>query len=1405
MAPGAISPEPTEAVGSLTTKFDDTLRFYLNGTRVVLDEIDPEVTLLEYLRGVGLTGTKLGCGEGGCGACTVVVSQYNPTTRKIYHASVNACLAPLASIDGKHVITIEGIGNTKKPHAAQERVARGNGSQCGFCTPGIVMSLYALLRNNDSPTDLDIEEAFDGNLCRCTGYRSILDAAQTFSVSAGGRGGGGCAKSKSNGGGGCCMDGKDKNGAGGGCCKDKTEGTDDGQPIKRFTPPGFIEYNPDTELIFPPALKRYDFQPLAFGNKRKRWYRPVTLNQLLEIKSVHPQAKIIGGSSETQIEIKFKALDYPVSVFVGDIPELRQYEFQADTLTIGGNVTLTDFEHLAEQAVEHYGAAQGQVFAAINKQLKYFAGRQIRNVGTPAGNLVTASPISDLNPVLMAAEAVIVAKAKDKSDPTGVATAEIEIPMSQFFQGYRRTALPSEAVLASIRIPATQAKGEFFRAYKQAKRKDDDIAIVTTAMRIRLSDDGIVEQCNLVYGGMAATTVSAKTANQYLIGRQLASQETVEGVMDALEKDFSLPFSVPGGMASYRKALALSLFYRFYHEIMVELGEAEAGEGPNAPAAAKIADKEATVELEREISTGETDNEAAAEYEQEVLGKGNPHVSALQQTTGEAQYTDDIPPSKNELYGCLVLSKKAHARILSINYDAAFDVAGVVDIIDRSHMPNDAANHWGPPDFDEVFFAEDKVFTVGQPIAMVVASSAARAAEGARLVKVEYEELPTILTMEEAIEKNSFYNFFRELKRGDDVNDAFAKCDFVFSGETRMGGQEHFYLETNAALAVPKLEGGEMEIFSSTQNPNETQMCAAHACDVQANRVVVRTKRLGGGFGGKESRSVQLSTIVALAAKVTRRPVRCMLTREEDMVTSGQRHPFLGRWKVGVNRDGKLQALEMDMYNNAGWTRDMSAGVCERAMTHCDNCYMIPNVVIRGKLCKTNTMSNTAFRGFGGPQGLFMAESFMSEVADRLDIPVEQLRAINMYKDGDLTPFNQPLQDWHVPLMYEQVRRDTKYDERRTAIAKFNAEHKWRKRGLALIPTKFGISYTALWLNQATALVHIYQDGSVLVAHGGTEMGQGLHTKMTMIAAQALGVPLESVFVSETATNTVANASATAASASSDLNGYAIFNACEIINKRLAPYRESLGKDVPMKDLARAAYLDRVNLSAQGFYKTPEIGYSWETNSGMLFFYFTQGVAAAEVELDTLTGTWTCLRADVLMDVGRTINPAIDYGQIQGAFLQGIGLFTMEESLWLRNGPMAGHLFTRGPGAYKIPGFRDVPQVFNVQLLKGVEWKNLRTIQRSRGVGEPPLFMGGAVFFAIRDALKAARAQYGVVAKTVGPAGSKPDDNVDSDGGLLRLESPATPERIRLACVDPIMERARVTAKPGEQSYFVYI
>ncbi|MCJ1300209.1 hypothetical protein MMC08_003004, partial [Hypocenomyce scalaris] len=493
----------------------------------------------------------------------------------------------------------------------------------------------------------------------------------------------GCAKSKSNGGGGCCME-NGKQSSGGGCIGN----VDGDEPIKRFTPPGFIEYNPDTQLIFPPPLTRHHLKPLAFGNKRKRWYRPVTLKQLLEIKSAYPSAKIIGGSTETQIEIKFKAMQYTASVYVGDIAELRQYAFNDDHVEIGGNIVLTDLEEICRKAIEHYGPVRGQPFEAIHKQIRYFAGRQIRNVGTPAGNLATASPISDLNPVFVASNSVLIAKSLEK---------ETEIPMSEFFKGYRTTALGPNDIIAKLRIPIGSREGEFFRAYKQAKRKDDDIAIVNAALRVSLDESHHVKSVDLVYGGMAPMTVVAKQAVAYLRGKRWNDPLTLEGAMSALEDDFDLRFGVPGGMATYRKSLAFGFFYRFYQEILFELNAKDVD-----------LDEDARGEIERAISFGKKDHAATQAYEQRILGKANPHVAALKQCTGEAQYTDDIPAQKNELYGVMVLSTKAHAKILSVDPSPAMDIPGIVEWVDHKDLPNPESNWWGAPNCDELFFAVDE-------------------------------------------------------------------------------------------------------------------------------------------------------------------------------------------------------------------------------------------------------------------------------------------------------------------------------------------------------------------------------------------------------------------------------------------------------------------------------------------------------------------------------------------------------------------------------------------------------------------------------------------------------------------------------------------------------------------------
>jgi xanthine dehydrogenase/oxidase len=1154
------------------------------------------------------------------------------------------------------------------------------------------MSLYALIRNSYDPVakefriserDIELEGHLDGNLCRCTGYKPILQAAKTFitedlngklaassltssdeelvkdeclevpynsdgnlkgSLQAGqscGRPGGCCRDPPKSAVGEAPLSGEGSSDSSSPDLSDSSKtsisspdedvsGAAYGKPIKsnekvsnegskvegtKLTtgldaPPSksrkgfpqyqFKAYTPNTELIFPPALRKLEKKGLYFGTSTHIWLRPVTLQQLLLIKDAYPTAKLVGGSSEVQIEVRFKDSSFPISVYVSDIEELRNIqvpETDADLsslseLIIGANAPLTDVETVCKELYAKLGP-RASALEAIRKQLRYFAGRQIRNVASLAGNIATASPISDINPVLMACGATLGLQSMSQG--------KFELPMSTFFVAYRKTKLPDDAIITSIKIPIpSQGVAEVTKAYKQAKRKDDDIAIVTTSFRVRLSDEGLVTDIALAYGGMAPLTVYAAETMKLLNGKKWHSSSTLESAMTSLGNEFDLTYGVPGGMATYRKTLAISLFFRFWHEVISDL---------------KLGTVDADLigEIHREISTGYRDNYNP--HEQRVVGKQIPHLSALKQNTGEAEYIDDMPPQARELYGALVLSSRARARLVEVDFSPAIGQGLAMGYVDKNNISK-AQNCWGSIVKDEPFFADGEVFSHGQPIGMVYAETALQAQAAARLVKVVYEDLPAVLTIDEAIEANSFFKYGKILKKGialeEKMEDIWSKCDKVFEGVTRIGGQEHFYLETNSALVIPNKEEKTYEVWSSTQNTMETQEFVSLVTGVPSNRVNARVKRMGGAFGGKESRSCQLACILAVAAKKEQRPMRCMLNRDEDMMTSGQRHPVQARWKVGTTADGILVALEADVYDNAGYSQDMSGAVMDRCCTHLENCYEIPHVLIRGHVCKTNTHSNTAFRGFGGPQAMFITETFMTAIAEDLKIPIDELRWKNLYKEGDLTPFLQRIdQDWHVPMMLEQVRKEVKYDERNAAIEKFNSEHKWKKRGMSMIPTKFGLSFaTALHLNQAGASVKIYADGSVLLHHGGTEMGQGLYTKMCQVAAQELDVPVDAIFTQDTATYQVANASPTAASSGSDLNGMAVKDACDQLNERLKPFREKYGSDAPMKTLAHAAYLERVNLSANGFWKMPKIGYKWgnydvETVKPM-YYYFTQ-------------------------------------------------------------------------------------------------------------------------------------------------------------------------------------------------------
>nr|XP_031845832.1 xanthine dehydrogenase isoform X2 [Nomia melanderi]XP_031845840.1 xanthine dehydrogenase isoform X2 [Nomia melanderi] len=1271
-----------------------------------------------------------------------MISKVDFKTKNISHLAVNACLTPVCAVHGMAVTTVEGIGSVKtKLHSVQERIAKAHGSQCGFCTPGIVMSMYALLRSTPKPTMKDLEIAFQGNLCRCTGYRPIIEAFKTFTeeweqmqLLSNHQ-----EKSLPNG---VCPMGEN-------CCKKIPIA----EPAEVFNSKEFRPYDPSQEIIFPPRLLTDPYlltEYLVISGKNVTWFRPRNITELLFLKNNYPNAKIVVGNTEIGVEVKFKHLSYPWLIHPILVEDMCTVQDNGELLHLGASNTLVDMEKVLKQRIDERPEHETRIFSEIVSMLHWFAGKQIRNVAAVGGNIMTGSPISDLNPIFMAAGVQLCLSSYGNGNRV--------VPMDHtFFKGYRQNIVLPDEVLIAIRIPFTK-ENQYFVAYKQARRRDDDIAIVNMALNVFFEPGtNIVQKASLAFGGMAPTTVLARKTCETMIGRHW-DESLLNDVHSSLLDELPLPDNVPGGMVKYRKSLTLSLvfkgFLRIHEKLQSTLDIRPSWPATFASGAEGFQDKEPRSSQYYQMVS--KDQEA-----NDLIGRPVVHASAFKQATGEAIYCDDIKKLPEELYLSLVLSTRAHAKILKIDASKAMFEEGVVAFYSARCIP-EKQRYFGPVFHDEEVFVSETVTSQGQPIGAIVAVSQSIAQKAARMVTVEYEDIePAIFTIEDAIKYGSFFTEIpKRIKKGDPEK-AFSESDRIIEGEIRMGGQEHFYLETQAVLAVPKED--ELEIFCSTQHPTEIQKLVAHCLNVHANRVVVRVKRLGGGFGGKESRTAVVALPVAFAAHRLGRPVRCMLDRDEDMMITGTRHPFLFKYKVGYNMNGSIKVLQVYIYNNAGYSKDLSLAVVERAMFHCENAYNIPVCDVYGIVCKTNLPSNTAFRGFGGPQGMFVIETIIRHIAEDLSLDPVKIAELNLYKEGDTTHYNQKLINCTMKRCWEECLLSSKYTERLEKVRQYNERNRYKKRGLAVVPTKFGISFTVLFLNQSGALVHVYTDGSVLISHGGVEMGQGLHTKMIQVASRVLKINPEKIHIMETATDKVPNTSPTAASAGSDLNGMAVLNACEEITKRLKPIIDK-NPNGTWEQWVTAAYLERISLSSTGFYKTPDIGYSFETNSGNPFNYFTYGAACSEVEIDCLTGDHQVLQTDIVMDLGASINPAIDIGQIEGGFVQGYGLFTLEEMVYLRNGA----LFSRGPGAYKLPGFTDIPEVFNVSLLKGAA--NPRAVYSSKAVGEPPLFLASSVFFAIREAIKSARAEF-------------------QDAGYFRFDSPATAARIRLACIDEITDQ----------------
>jgi xanthine dehydrogenase molybdopterin binding subunit/xanthine dehydrogenase small subunit len=1260
------------------------IAFTLNGKPTHIDFADARTdhfaatptgtTLSQWLRANGHTGTKEGCAEGDCGACSVLVSSTDATGAPVWR-SVCSCISLLPQLDGRAVVTAEGLAQDGL-HPVQAAMVHNHGSQCGYCTPGFICSMAegyarASLRSDDAA---GISAQLAGNLCRCTGYRPIRDAmSQALAF---------------------------------------RDGAADADLVR-------IGAKKSAALPAPPPPPTRTLDIEAHGH---RFLAPASLEELLRLWAVHPQARIVAGATEVGVWLRKRNQVEQVLLSTDRVDVMHNITVSHMGIHIGGAATLTQLE----EALAHQPA-----YEVLRTWLEVFAARTTRNRATVAGNLVTASPIGDLAPLLMVMDAEV-----ELQSVRGVRN----VALHGFFTGYRQHVMAADEVMTRIAVPTPTGT---VRAYKVSKRREMDISTVSAAFHWHADDEGNVVAARAAFGGVAATPVRLSTVEAVMIGRSTTDAATFAATIDVLDAAAQAALTPLGdvrGSSDARRSVVRGLIAKAWRG---EASEADAG-----PVGAVLHATKATLH--------EVDD-----------SRDQPHDSARLHVTGAARYVDDIAARKACAEMWPVQAKLAHARIVAIDAGEAQAMPGVLCVLTGHDVVG--SNNVGPIRADEPLLPVDEVQFASQVVALVVAHTQAQARAAAAKVKVSLEPVPAILGIAHAHEHQRFHNSALphgawHTQRKGNPTEALQRAPRTLRGSLVIGGQEHFYLESQAAVSEVG-DAMDVVVHSSTQHPSEVQAMVAHVLHLPRHQVVVHSPRMGGGFGGKETQASSCAAWTALAAwKLAgmgiHKPVRLQLDRDIDMETTGKRHPFRASFEVGFQDDGRITAVRCELDADGGFALDLSESIHDRAMFHFDNCYNIENVEVKGKIAATNVVSHTAFRGFGGPQGMLAIEDIMARVALACGLDAAVVRERNFYPSrGAHTHYHQAVDDFRIPPMWRKLQDDAGMSDRRGAVAAFNAGHVHVKRGLAITPVKFGISFTASFLNQASAWLLIYRDGSVQVNHGGTEMGQGLYAKVHGIVMRTLGLSSSRIRMMPTATDKVPNTSATAASSGADLNGAAVLLAAEELRRRLAPVAASLldkhvgrpvsahdvvfaddhvtlsmaqAPRVPFSDVAEAAYVRGVSLSSHGFYRTPDIFYDRATGTGKPFHYFAYGVCCAEVELDGHTGMKTVRRVDIIHDVGNSLHPHIDVGQVEGGFVQGMGWLTGEELKWNAD----GKLLTHSASTYAIPTIGDTPHDFRVRL-----WDEHATqpgvVHGSKAVGEPPLMLAIAVREALRDAVAA--------------------------------------------------------------------
>lgn len=1393
------------------------ISFLLNGEPVVCKGVRPKDLLIDYLRSpsVNLTGTKLSCGEGGCGACTVIWSTYDTDTGRIDHAAINSCLRPLASLDGTSITTIESISCNEVGCNIERNMVKYCGSQCGYCSPGFVTTMFSLLQQNARPTPVEIEKHFAGNLCRCTGYISLLNAMRA---------------------------------SGTGALAQLELSLKSAAPHRRLIHIHDGEYH---------------------------WFTPLTIEDVLSILSEYQpdagQLKFVQGN--TSIGIYKDDVDDPhILIDLSKIADWKRFSLQDKAIVLGGGVTMGALSKYLEELGELVDRQQYVGIKALYKHLDLIAGVQVRSVATVAGSLMlvkrhefTPRPFpGDLFTVLMTLRSRL-----EVLFPDGKHNwfALSEFASLQFRQ---------DMLITKIEIPFNRP-GELISTYKVARRAQNAHAIVNAGFRCELNLEKRIESLLLIYGGISTVPIELKnTASALLNGEYREwNAEFLDKALPLLlqEARSHLAHTENTGISNeYKLRLAANLFYKFYLEVKknldlpidpVEMSGREtlnhgSANGQHAymiapyydPTSGNLSstfhaflpaiDKPRILSEVNRVSDAVVSTKLALERTNAILDRVSPvKIDAPAQVNGTAKYTHDLAISPDTLSGFYVYSERRNA---TFSYNQGLD--DLLRVL-RERFPGVHYIHHGDiprPDpkadlFDvatiasyDPIFADGTVTCYGQPIGLTVAADPLLAKVAARFVqsRILYAEgpEPSAYSFAEAKLRNSLLanpgvpysgikQIYRPLADGDPAGSwiddpAPVEGNVFVKGRQETGPQYHFYMEPQGALAIPS-EDGEVQIFASTQNQSSCQRRIAAALGRPLNRITVGVTRLGGGFGGKELRQVYVCAAAAVAAVTLGRPIRLLLSRRIDMQMVGSRHPFDGSYALLADQRGRISRMRIDYKSDAGHSFDCSIPVMDLALLCAENAYYVPAFKTTGTVYRTNTQSRTAFRSFGLVQAMLITETGIEHLAHDLGLRPEEIRESNFYADDvygtppALTPYGAPLPYCRINQVWRNVKTQIDFDARAKAVEVFNSENKWKKRGISMVPLKYGISYTLRSSNQGSAYVVAYKDdGSVLLHHGGVEMGQGIHTKMAQVAADTLGIPMSTIRIGRTDTSVVPNVSSTGASTGADLNGGAVVNACRALKSNLLGFCKSAQQDSgqPLKarkypDLSDAdistlskgiadlggnwqqvvsiAARARQDLSAQYSFASPNLGsvvatkdgnYQIDDSGNQVFYYYTYSVAASEVEVDVLTGEFEIRRADLVYDAGDSLNDNVDYGQIEGGFIQGVGCLTTEELIYGDE----GCVLSDGTWEYKIPCVKTIPREFNVYLLK-YESSGIKTdprmdpygINSSKSTGEPPLVLANTVFFAIRHAIADAR----------------------KDAGLtdwFELSAPATVQRIQLAC-----------------------